>query len=248
MTTGNAWLSAFPIRPAADAVEALCESWYVLSKRPLPGFNPNKREPELTRFLKAHVERVTARERGLLGMWATEGVINEFDFNTGELTEERRTDIVYGWNNESSGIQLVFEFKKLSRSTRDRAHYLGENGLGRFVTGIYSRGQAVAAMVGMLIDPIEDVVPPLRDALGDAAMIENLQLQLRANGTAFDRPSILFSKADFDTEHRRQLDLAPSHGTIRIAHLFLAFGYGCPRKTRPKARGTVPAKSAGQKA
>ena len=57
------------------------------------------------------------------------------DFNTGELIQERRTDIVYGWNNEEIGVQLVFEFKKLNRFARARNNYLGKDGLRRFVTG-----------------------------------------------------------------------------------------------------------------
>ncbi len=241
MTTGEAWFAAFPIRPAAEAVDALCESWRVLAAVHRSGFHPGKREPELTRALKAHVERVTARERGLLGMWATEAVQNEIDLETAELSEERRTDIVYGWNNDETGIQLVFEFKKLDRLARSRAAYLGEHGLGRFVTGTYSRGQAIAAMVGMLIDPEDEVVPPLRDALSGTEMVAPLRLRLRPGGEAFHHPSQLFPAAEFDTEHERDADLAPSHGTIRVAHLFLAFGYTLERSARGRARSAVSA-------
>ena len=122
---GRDWLSAFPIRPATAAVDALCGSWEVLSSRYRREFNPRTREPKLTRVLKAHVERVTARERGLLGMWAAESVENEVDFDTGELKEERRTDIVYGWNNDNDRIRLVFEFKKLGGTAESRSRYLG---------------------------------------------------------------------------------------------------------------------------
>jgi hypothetical protein len=225
LTAGEGWLAAFPIRPAADAVEALCESWHTLAAVRRVGFHRGTHEPQLTRVLKAHVERVTARERGLLGMWATEAVQNEVDFETAKLSEERRTDIVYGWNNERVGIQLVFEFKKLDRLADSRARYLGNNGLGRFVTGTYSRGQAVAAMVGILIDPADQVLPPLQLALGAPEVVAALRLRVRSSGSPFDRPSNLFPAADFDTEHEREADLAPSHGTIRVAHLFLAFGY-----------------------
>ncbi|TIU66195.1 MAG: Fis family transcriptional regulator, partial [Mesorhizobium sp.] len=39
-------------------------------------------------------------------------------------------------------------------------------------------------------------------------------------------PSTLFPPtAEFDTEHKRPAELAPSHGTIRVAHVFLEFGY-----------------------
>jgi hypothetical protein len=204
----------------------------------LVGFNPRKREPELTRVLKAHVEQVTARQRGLLGMWATEGVINRIDQKTGELVEERRTDIVYGWNNEQTGIQLVFEFKKLTPSARDRARYLGNDGLGRFVTGIYSRHQAVAAMVGILTDPIDEVVPLILKALNMPPVTTTLRLRTNPAGSAYDRPSMLFTTACFDTEHDRDSDLAPSHGTIRVAHFFLVFGYSMAkaRRRKPKSR------------
>jgi hypothetical protein len=236
VTAENMWLDAFPIRPAAEAVEAIYESWQRLASVHRPGFHPLRSEPDLTRVLKAHVEYVTARERGLLGMWVAEGIINEIDLDTAELTEERRTDIVYGWNNDQTGIQLVFEFKKIDRLARSRTHYLGENGLGRFVTGIYSRQQAIAAMVGILMDPIDEVVPPLRDRLADSAIAAPLKLRLRSTGGAYDRPSLLFPLADFDTEHERDPKLAPSHGTIRVAHLFFSFGYTMPTKTKKQKK------------
>lgn len=217
------WITAFPLRPAADAVEAVCESWQILTCKPRPGFNSKMREPRLTRVLKSHVENVTARQRGLLGMWATEGIINTIDPETAEITEERRTDIVYGWNDAAWGIQLVFEFKKLNRHKKTHNQYLGKDGLARFVTGIYSRGQPVAVMVGILLDSFDEVVPTLRTTLGEAATSATLRLCHRPNGKIIDRPSLLFSAADFDTEHSRPMDLAPEHGTIRVAHLFLSF-------------------------
>ena len=224
----DTWATAFPIRPASKAVEALCESWRILSSVKQSHFHSKTREPVLTRKLKAHVERVTSPNYGLLGMWATEAVHNEMDFHTGKLTEERRTDIIYGWNNEEVGIQLVFEFKKLSRSARSRGRYLGKDGLGRFVTGIYGRGQPVAVMVGILTDPEDQIVPPLRDALANPKTRTSLRLQSASDGHFFFRPSLLFREADFDTEHERDIGLAPRHGTIRVAHIFLAFGYTAP--------------------
>ena len=220
MTAEIDWLDAFPIRPATEAVEALCESWHMLAR--LPGFHAGKREPELTRMLKTHIEGVTARSRGLLGMWAAENVINLIDPETAELKEERRTDIVYGWNDATTGIQLVFEFKKVDRRARSRQQYLGENGLGRFVNGMYSCKQAVAAMVGVLTDPAEKVVPALLKGLSDAGTVSALRLRPCASGRSYDQPSLLFAAADFDTEHERPPEMAPAHGTIRIAHLFLA--------------------------
>ena len=227
MTAGKGWLAAFPLQHAHEAVDALCESWSLLAASYRTGFHPKCREPELTRVLKAHVERVTSRQRGLLGMWATESVINTVDFETAKILDERRTDIFYGWNNNEISIQLVFEFKKLDRRARSRSNYLGADGLLRFVTGIYSREQAVAAMVGILMDPKDDVVPALRESFADKAIAEAVRLTARPNGAHLDHPSLLFpGRADFDTEHDRPSGLAPDHGTIRVAHIFLAFGYG----------------------
>ncbi|MET4483392.1 hypothetical protein [Bradyrhizobium sp. F1.13.3] len=75
-------------------------------------------------------------------------MIGEIDLSTGALIQKRRTDIVYGWNDTTQGMRLVFEFKRMGRQKKHRNHYLLEQGLGGFVTGIYSRRQAVAAMVG----------------------------------------------------------------------------------------------------
>ena len=225
MTSTHDWLAAFPIQPAKEAVEALQEAWRELAERPRPEFNAMTKEPALTKRLKVYVENVTAPKRGLLGMWASENVLGDIDRLTGALTEERRTDIVYGWNNATQSLELVFEFKRMGRQKSHRTHYLRDQGLGRFVTGIYSRRQAVAAMVGVLLDPEPDVVPPLRKAFEDATLAAELRLRPTRDGDPLARPSALFATADFDTEHERDPGLAPTHGTIRVSHFFFAFGY-----------------------
>lgn len=163
-------------------------------------------------------------------MWAAEDIIGDIDPATGAMIEERRTDIVYGWNDDSQGMKLVFEFKRLGRQKRHRDHYLRDQGLGRFVTGIYSRKEAVAAMVGVLLDPEGEIVPPIRKALEDSALAATLRLCRTPAGLPYERPSALFQAADFDTEHERDAALAPTHGTIRVSHFFLPFGY--PTTTR----------------
>ena len=230
MTGADDWFAAFPIQPATEAVEALCQAWNELAERPRPDFNPKTNEAALTKRLKVYIENYTARERGLLGMWAAEDIIGEIDPATGEMIEERRTDIVYGWNDSAQGLKFVFEFKRLGRQKRHRDHYVRENGLARFVTGIYSRRQAAAAMVGVLLDPEPDVVPPIREMLGQEEMVAELKLRPAADGSAITQPSALFNAADFDTEHERDPSLAPTHGHIRVAHFFLPFGY--PTTTR----------------
>jgi hypothetical protein len=80
-------------------------------------------------------------------------------------------------------------------------------------------------MVGVLLDPEDDVVPPIRKALKDVTLAAALRLCQTAKGQPYARPSTLFAGADFDTEHERDASLAPTHGTIRVSHFFLPFGY-----------------------
>ena len=223
MTTVDSWRAAFPISQAeaAKAVTALYESWRIMTQKRRRNFHPETKESHLTRVLKTYVERVTARDHGLLGFWAAEPVHNEIDFNTGELIDERRTDILYAWNDDQIQMQLVFEFKKLNRFTRSQDQYLGENGLGRFVSGIYGQGQPIAVMVGILTDPRDQVVPKLIAKFSNSNIIEALRICYQPNGDVIEQPSQLFQEAEFDTKHERNT----SQDTIRIGHLFLEFGY-----------------------
>ncbi|MET4483391.1 hypothetical protein ABIB66_007961 [Bradyrhizobium sp. F1.13.3] len=69
------------------------------------------------------------------------------------------------------------------------------------------------------------MVPQIREALEDAALATALRLKPTSGGDPIARPSNMFRAADFDTEHERDPSLAPTHGTIRVSHFFLAFGY-----------------------
>ena len=222
------WRDAFPLQSAAKACDALLQAWSELVAVRDSAFNATMKEPGLTKRLKMHVQNHVSRERGLLGMWAAEDVIGEVDPGTGELVEERRTDIVYGWNDDAQDFELVFEFKRLGKLKRYRKEYLGKNGLLRFVTDIYGRGQAIAAMVGVLLEAKEEVVPGLRLALADAVFANPLRLVHAGHGKTFIEPSSLFVQAEFDTQHERDPALAPPHGHITVAHFFLSFEGDAP--------------------
>lgn len=233
------WLAAFPIQPATSAVEVICEAWQELTARRLPYFNERTKEPGLTKRLKIYADDVVSPRRGLLGMWSAEDVIGSVDPQTGALNEERRTDIVYGWNDSGTSLRLVFEFKRMSRQKKDREHYLSANGIERFVNGIYARNQQVAAMVGVLLDPETDVVPPLRNELESGSHAVRLRMKKHPCGSYVECPSSIFQAATFDTEHDR--DPTIHIGSIRISHLFLSFGFPTttakskrlPRKQEP---------------
>ena len=202
MTAGLDWIAAFPLAEAVKAVEAVKRSWAHWAMRRREHFHPGIPEPKLTRVIRKHASAVTGRELGLLGYWGAEPVENEVDPDSGKITEETRSDILYAWNDDSRAMQLVFEFKKLTHTESSRKYYLGENGLLRFVTGRYSRQQAVAVMVGIINSPREVIDRGLRRSLQTPGQIAVLQM-LKGNDGWLNTSSILFPDfVPFDTEHQ----------------------------------------------
>ena len=224
MDAGPEWLRAFPLQTAVAATEAFLQAWQECASQHHRYFNPNTNEPDLTNHLKFHLRDDVGPKRGVVGHWTAEDVIGRLDPSTGKLLEKkRRTDIAFAWN-DTRAFELVFEFKRLRKGKRSRDQYLGEQGLARFVTGIYGKGQAIAAMVGVLLTPENDIVPPIQDALAESSWATALRLRRAADGRPYTEPSTLFPKAVFDTEHDREPELAPPHGYIRVAHFFVNFG------------------------
>lgn len=227
MTAGLAWIEAFPLVEADRAVAALMQAWREMAAVEKPKFNPRIHEPKLTRVVRSYVRQRVAPQLRLPGHWGTEGVENTVDFETGEIYEEGRTDITYLWNNETTKFVLVFEFKKLSAQADSRRAYL-EDGMLKFVTGIYSDQEPLAAMVGILMSPRKQTVDALRRAIAQPPTAAALYACQDDDGR-FVMPASLFpDHADFDTEHLRAAAKAPAHGTIRLAHLFVDFPWFAP--------------------
>jgi hypothetical protein len=224
LSTG--WASAFPLKPASDAVTAVCEAWNFYASKHRAHFNRKTHEPQLTKHLCCYISRVTAPKLGLLGTWAAEAVIGDLDLWSGEITEERRTDIMYGWNDDTAQqkMQLVFEFKRLKATKGDRDHYLGERGLQRFVKGIYSHGEERAFMVGILLAAPNKVLPLLKAEFANPPRATALDLIVSNPGVPLIQPAT-FVQADFDSLHRRLPPQGPAKGCIQVSHMFLEFAY-----------------------
>ena len=206
MDAGPEWLRAFPLQTAVAATEAFLQAWQECASQHHRYFNPNTNEPDLTNHLKFHLRDDVGPKRGVVGHWTAEDVIGRLDPSTGKLLEKkRRTDIAFAWN-DTRAFELVFEFKRLRKGKRSRDQYLGEQGLARFVTGIYGKGQAIAAMVGVLLAPEADIVPPIqRRRWPNPNRAKALRLRKSADvARPYTEPSTLFPKAVFDTEHYRK--------------------------------------------
>src|SRR5581483_4186543 len=160
------WKDAFPLAQADRAVGAIVRGWNEAAARHRPAFNHTCREPELTLYLKQYVSLEVARKLGLMGFWSAEPVESPFDFEKGEKKgKQHRVDIQYVWNSDALQLHLIFEFKKLDSKGTSRNHYVGSDGMLRFITGDYAKQNPLALMVGILMESREDCVPPLRHTL-----------------------------------------------------------------------------------
>ena len=223
MIDRTGWQKAFRAGEAIGAVAVLNAAWDELVAETPGTFNAGMHEPALTEMLCIHLQDTREAAR-LSGWWDFEVPQGKLDKQVGNwtVTKRKRTDIRYSSNLESPPLSLVFEFKKLSHRKSDRDHYTGQEGMLRFVTGEYSVGKPVAAMVGILTVHRDDTVPVLEKWLNSPDAKAVLYMET-ADGVQARTPSQLFDCAAFDTEHLRPRDRAPAHGTIVISHLFLDF-------------------------
>lgn len=222
----NDWNSAFPGGEASRAVSFLSEIWEELSTAKPEKFNPRYRENTHTEFLHCYLDMHSVSRGRLTGRWINEephAILDDPLSDCPIVIKRIRKDVTYFSNANNVHLTLVFEFKKLSPNRRSWATYAGEEGMGRFVGGEYSKNEPVAVMVGMVIGDNFETVNGLQEKLSGSAMVGALKMIAQHNGVAVSSPSKIFPKnAIFDTEHFRTPDKAPAGGvSIRLAHLFL---------------------------
>jgi len=197
----------------------------------------------LTELLCEHIRMVSKTKAKLTGKWSYEDRIAVLggSIKDRHVKERYRTDIQYFSNMAQPSLELVFEFKKVDHTRRRQEAYLGKEGMARFVSGEYSSMQPVAVMVGVLLTSKEDCVLSLQKALQKKPVREALRMRCDAQGSWLKIPSELFpDSAIFDTEHERDEEKAPEHGTIILAHVFLEF----PNRGNKKAlRGVLGAET-----
>ncbi|MBX3726177.1 MAG: hypothetical protein KF823_09690 [Xanthomonadales bacterium] len=236
MSGRTAWQAAFLDGDAPCAVRAVCEAWTTLVLTSPDTVNPGKRENHLTEILGEYLRGAKAQWH-LTGDWSYEhrqGRLRRATATGMTVTHRKRTDIRYFSNARLPALELIFEFKFLDHSSGKRRTYVKE-GLRRFLDGDYSQGQPVALMAAMLTVHRDDALPPLRRWLAGPKAHHQLDMACERGRQVRD-PSALFpAHAAFDTEHLRDPDKAPAHGTIVVSHLFLEFP-NPPRAEGKRAR------------
>lgn len=230
MSDRTSWQRAFRSGDAPTVVRALRAAWDYLVATSPDTFAPGEPEPRLTELLGQHLHDTKADHK-LTGLWTYEtrqGAIQRATAKGLRMGKRKRTDIQYFSNREDPALELVFEFKKLGHQKSHRDHYVGKEGMLRFVTGEYSLRQPLAVMVGILVTHADDSLPPLTQWLNGPDAKALLYMET-VDGQQARSPSSFFpDESLFDTEHLRSRDKAPAHGTIVISHVFLDFP-GLPR-------------------
>ena len=217
--TRYTWDQLIPVDETNQAVRYLLDTWKLIGRTNKEEILYSKGEPKLTEFLSAQLNLLQTNS-GLTGFWnnETQGLI----LNTVTQNKRKRVkkDITYQ-SNVGRRLDLVFEFKKVSRSSLST--YRGNNGMRRFVDGHYAERCPLAIMVGIINGSCTDVIDSLYRSLSiPTAARGDLHMDHDSQGRYVRKPSnVLPEFAKFDTEHNRPPEQSPQNGTTTLAHTFV---------------------------
>lgn len=213
------WDELVPIEETRLAAQYLVDTWNKIAESQPEKIRYSVHEPKLTERLSYYLDKFRA-DSGLQGFWINEAQEAIYD-DEAEMADRIRKDITY-LSNVSRRLFLIFEFKKLSKSSRST--YQGVNGMGRFVDGNYGVKQPLAVMVGIVKADSsgQDSIDSLYKSLCVKAIQSNLKMVHDKSGRYVLRPSgAIAGIAEFDTEHRRPPEKAPPNQTTTLAHVFV---------------------------
>jgi len=221
-TPRDLWAELFPQGEAQRATQFLVDTWHTVTGKSPENFDRRRPEHQLTEQFWWYLDQLAEPEGKLTGQWSYEKPHFEFDPVTQKKIKRIRQDIAYFSNAGSVRLSLTYEFKKLKAKGASWRVYQGEQGMRRFVDGYYAKHQPVAAMVAMTLDDNKRCIEGVRRSLLMAVTRTSLAMLPDPEGRYIREPSQVFSKATFDTEHKRPLDQAPPQGATTLAHIFLA--------------------------
>lgn len=216
MRTRYSWSDLIPVEETKLAASYLVETWSKLVAAEPKRSKYSNHEPRLTESLHVFLKLYEGTS-GLTGFWTNESQEPRF---VGNEIKRIKTDIKYQSNVSGRQLDLVFEFKKLTKS--NLSNYRGEHGMRRFVDGHYAKKQPLAVMVGVIKKGNSKVKDSLIKSLSMRGSKNDLRMVHDLNGKYIVKPSVaLYEIAEFDTEHSRPQEYASQTGTTTVAHLFL---------------------------
>lgn len=212
------WRDLIPVEETEKVANSLVKTWHHISMALPDEVKYSKNEPKLTERLCYYLELFKINY-GLTGFWINESQKAIYD-DKGKLIDRIKKDITYLSNSSQKTLCLVFEFKKISKSSISA--YRGKDGMSRFVDGNYALNKPLAVMVGILNGKDHSAISYLIKSLLNKKICNELNMIPDKDGQLVRCPSYIFPEvAHFDTEHFRAKEKLPPNGTISIAHIFL---------------------------
>lgn len=166
---------------------------------------------ELVKTMRLAIED-RAAPRWTHAFWISEEV--PIDMGERKGKRRRRIDIEIVANRPGVRPKFQFEAKRLADST-SRSKYLGQEGLGRFLAGLYAPESEVVGMLGY----VQDGTTAVHSEMLGAALNDNPQLYGLSAGGEWVQESIIPDLKTFRTCH----DRPSSHAELVVLHSLLQF-------------------------
>lgn len=218
------WQAAFGRQSTVEKIlDYVVTSWVELQKHPPADMNFSQPEPKITKYFAIALFK-NAKAKGITGIFIPEHPVADIVEIKQELDKRGRTDISYYSDSIDPALQFVFEFKKLKPTPWGKASRLkyAEDGIIRFVDGIYGRGVDLGFMVG-LVDhecDVKPVVEALRRRIQGADLSGLLRIINNEHGGKITSPARTFKICAFETYHAR--DHVKDSPDMVLGHLILA--------------------------
>jgi hypothetical protein len=173
---------------------------------------PRQEEPEITGFIVGCIRsklNMTTCKR-----YERYSLHEESPFAGEERSgkERRRLDIFVESHTIQPRPRYVFEAKRLRKGSHGIGGYVGDEGIGRFVTNKYAAEWPVAAMIGYVQSEDANSWQPKLEAAFNSDLEDRLAIEKKLS-----RVCIIASIPDeWSSEHRRR-----DNDTITIFHILL---------------------------
>lgn len=214
----ESWREALPPVRVERVVRFVRQVWEDTAGKNYEKFHHGANEPHLTRVLCTRLQKLKINA-GLTGQFVREAPIDRMDEETGEFDVSGRADIQYSSDREGHEIVVIFEFKKLRNNSGHRSGYI-DDGMARFVKGIYASDHPLGFMVGITAKIDADkALKGLRRSMLNPTKRTMLSMVADDAGEFLRAPETeLVGLVDFETLHTRTVIEAPD---IFLGHFFL---------------------------
>lgn len=207
----------------AKILDFVVTHWMKLQSNPPNDMNFAQPEPKITKYFGNSLFK-NANANGITGIFIPEHPIADVDEIKQELDKRGRTDLTYFSNDTAPALMFIFEFKKLkpAKLGKNSRRKYAEDGVIRFVNGIYGRGADLGFMVGIVDheSDLESISESLSRMFQEPDMRGFLRMIANERGKYITSPATSFKACNFETSHAR--DHAKDCPDIVLGHLFLS--------------------------